>query len=334
MDDIIWAGNVEIHVRSSDWYAHGHHQDPAYCNVILHVVLFNDIEVTIHERVLPTLELKSYIDSDHHEKYSVCRTPKIPCENILHRSPSLPFFKLVESSLIHRLQRKVHLKHLSLNTMQWFYTLIAQSFGSKVNDLPFEVLSNHVPWSTIKTLKRKSRFNQLLVASSLFPTVTNSSEGCNVFSIENYWWKRKGQYAYSQPQKRVLQFAAFISHLPDGLSFVNWKVSDVISFFTKLLVEAFNDYGIGINAKHSFILRNLLINAVAPLLFHFGRISSALSLLQSLSPENNYITRKFQSMGISPSTAAESQMLLEVHGQFCAEKKCLNCAVGLHIFAK
>ena len=52
----VWAGNVEIHVKSSDWYVHGHESDENYDNVILHVVWTNDIEVFgCNNRVIPTL---------------------------------------------------------------------------------------------------------------------------------------------------------------------------------------------------------------------------------------------------------------------------------------
>ncbi len=36
------TGDVEFHIRCSDWYAHQHHTDPRYNNVILHVVLIFD----------------------------------------------------------------------------------------------------------------------------------------------------------------------------------------------------------------------------------------------------------------------------------------------------
>ncbi|HZX75280.1 MAG TPA: DUF2851 family protein [Cyclobacteriaceae bacterium] len=36
--DIDWAGSVEIHTNASAWMSHGHDEDSAYDNVILHVV--------------------------------------------------------------------------------------------------------------------------------------------------------------------------------------------------------------------------------------------------------------------------------------------------------
>ena len=47
IDGQLWIGNIEIHVRASDWYRHGHDSDTAYANVILHVVAVDDCEVTL-----------------------------------------------------------------------------------------------------------------------------------------------------------------------------------------------------------------------------------------------------------------------------------------------
>ena len=83
--------------------------------------------------------------------------------------------------------------------------------------------------------------------------------------------------------------------------------------------------------KKYYLLNTILINAVVPLLYHFSHHTTALALLQSLGPEDNYVIRHFKEIGVSPRNAGESQMLLELHGQFCTAKKCLNCAVGTHI---
>ena len=40
--DVSCVGAIEFHVRSSDWYAHQHHSDARYMQVILHVVLICD----------------------------------------------------------------------------------------------------------------------------------------------------------------------------------------------------------------------------------------------------------------------------------------------------
>jgi hypothetical protein len=61
----LWAGNVEIHVKSSDWFLHNHEQDKAYDNVILHVVWEHDIEVFRKDNTaIPTLQLKDFTSKD------------------------------------------------------------------------------------------------------------------------------------------------------------------------------------------------------------------------------------------------------------------------------
>ncbi len=54
-DGLRWFGHIEIHVYSSDWYKHGHHQDPQYENVILHVVAFDDKPVVVNGTPLKTI---------------------------------------------------------------------------------------------------------------------------------------------------------------------------------------------------------------------------------------------------------------------------------------
>ena len=81
----VWAGNVEIHVKSSDWYAHHHETDPAYDSVILHVVWEYDAEVYTKDNVpIPTLEMKSIIDTVTFQNYRKLFSNQkkwIPCED-------------------------------------------------------------------------------------------------------------------------------------------------------------------------------------------------------------------------------------------------------------
>ncbi len=332
IDGIHWVGNVELHVRSSDWYAHGHHHDPAYNNVILHVVLIHDKEVFVHGQALPTLELKSIIDAEHLEKYTPKKNVTIPCGSLVRAQKNLPFFSLVAPTLVQRLARKSNTERLTTtDSMEWFYSLIARSFGGNVNETPFELIATEVPWHRLKTMEPNQRFVSIIQASGLYPVFSIHNPTSEIIPIESYLWKRKGQHAYAQPEKRLAQFAALMSIFPDDLSFAQLDAYAIVKYFSDLFNDTFTQHGILHQIKKSYLLNNILINAVVPLLYHFSRHTTALALLQSLGPEDNHITRHFKEIGVSPRNAGESQMLLELHVQFCTAKKCLNCAVGTHI---
>lgn len=59
INGILWAGNVEIHVKSSDWILHNHQQDKNYQNIILHIVFEDDYQESLGK--FSTLELKKYL---------------------------------------------------------------------------------------------------------------------------------------------------------------------------------------------------------------------------------------------------------------------------------
>ena len=81
-----WAGNVEIHMNSSDWYKHNHSYDKAYDNVILHVVMNNDqITKRTNGDTIPTIELK--FDKSLYKIYSRLISSElwIPCQNEINK---------------------------------------------------------------------------------------------------------------------------------------------------------------------------------------------------------------------------------------------------------
>ena len=70
IEGLIWVGNVEIHINSSDWHKHKHQNDKAYNNVILHLVYNDDKKIKTEKGEIPqTLKLKNKIDLKLLTKY-------------------------------------------------------------------------------------------------------------------------------------------------------------------------------------------------------------------------------------------------------------------------
>jgi hypothetical protein len=64
IDGQLVSADVEIHRHASDWFAHGHHVDPAYDRVELHVVLEDDLSEPVRRRTgehVPTLVLAPFL---------------------------------------------------------------------------------------------------------------------------------------------------------------------------------------------------------------------------------------------------------------------------------
>ena len=104
LNDITWAGDVEIHCKSSDWHKHGHDHNPQYKSVILHVVFENDCPINNHNReLLPTLELKDLISSETLLRYNrLHNSPhRLPCKHEITKLPT-DFLEIFSQKLINR----------------------------------------------------------------------------------------------------------------------------------------------------------------------------------------------------------------------------------------
>ena len=163
----LWAGNVEMHLKSSEWIAHSHQNDQAYENVILHVVLEEDRKILREDGTpIPCLELKKRIAGRLSRIY----------QKLLHNEQWIPcqydFFKVGEMTktlwldrlMVERLECKTIVieKLLKENKNNWeatFYQSLARNFGVKVNADPFERLARTIPLSIVG--KHKSSLFQI-----------------------------------------------------------------------------------------------------------------------------------------------------------------------------
>ena len=154
-EGILWAGNVEIHRRASQWYQHGHHLDPAFDNVILHVVLDPDCqvrnsrgrEVRTAAMEVPSEVLRQYGLLVHHPEL-VPDTRYIRAVEAGRMLPALE--KLLHERLTGRAARiRAELKYCGGDWAEVFYTALARAFGQKVNADPFEMLARSVSLESI-----------------------------------------------------------------------------------------------------------------------------------------------------------------------------------------
>ena len=149
--DMEWAGNVEVHVRTSDWKLHRHSSDAAYNNVVLHVVFEHDAEVTLQNgKVPPTLELRRFLHPSLVANYDSLMAPvadgSVPCAKRVGEVPPMIVRGFLQRLAVERVEAKTEtvrrlLEESRGNWEHTCYCLMARYFGGKVNALPFELLA-------------------------------------------------------------------------------------------------------------------------------------------------------------------------------------------------
>lgn len=167
--EIDWVGNVEIHIKSSDWFTHHHEKDAAYDSVILHVVWENDKPVHQNHALIPTLELKNRIDPSLLKEYKkLINSPtSIACEKSFSRVDDLLKLSMLDKALMQRLEAKADqvrelLKFNNSNWEETTYQLLSKNFGFKVNADPFFQLSKVLPYKIIQKQNNLLQIEALL----------------------------------------------------------------------------------------------------------------------------------------------------------------------------
>jgi len=367
INDTIWAGNVEIHIKSSDWFKHKHNMDMAYNTVIMHVVWENDDQVCDKKgNIISTLVLKNNIDSSLIERYKYFIENKswIPCEKLLHTVNPFIIFSWLESLSIERLQDKTDaiFKKLLLSTNNWekvFYEMLARNFGFNLNSDTFELLAKSLD---IKYLAKHK--NNLLQIEALFfgqagllnddfmDEYPNTLKKEYLFlqnkfilkPIESHLWKflriRPGNF----PTIRIAQFSSLI-HKSSGLfsKIIEARsLREIQKFFMVDCSEYWETHYIfDVESKRknknlgSSSINLLLINTIIPFIFAFGSFKKeqrykdkAIDFLDAINAEQNHIIRHFLKSGIVPENALQSQALIQLYHNYCLKKKCLNCSIG------
>lgn len=338
LDQLKWVGNVEMHIRSSDWIRHKHHKDKAYNNVILHVVFVNDLTVNQFGFEIPTIELKSVIDWNHFKNYqkNVKKSTTILCGTQFKSVTDIHRIHFLEQSLYVRLNRKTSSIFLKEDPIfgAYFFYFVTKSFGAKTNQLPFEELAKRIDFYVLKAQNPEVQLATIRSITDLFEQqAINQSNRMNASS-----WKHGGVRPSNSPTRRINQFIQFFIHFDFKLDFCELTPQAIISSIKEKLAN----FPISTTLSFSDSFQNtILINGVVPFLFWLGNkldqndfIEKAIEILSILPPEKNSTIKKWKDFGVKPKNAAESQAYLEIFNEFCKNKKCLSCSIGQQLLAE
>jgi len=366
-----WAGNVEMHVRASDWYLHNHHQDKKYKNVILHVVWNNDIPIFRPDNCeIPTLELQHHISEElflgYNQLFSKRNNNFINCENDIGQFDKFTLDNWLERLFIERLERKskeieLLLKASENNWEKILFLLLLKNFGLKINGEAFMGIGKSIDFSVI----RKTRQFPYQLESILFG-MAGLLESDEI--RDNYYLKLKEEYKYLKNKFKLdnsaIVFPEFFKLRP--LNFPTIRLSQFVAVYTNQelfskiiglskraeLITIFqqeaheywkNHYVFGKlsspmtkKLSHNFI-DLLLINTILPLKFCYSRYlgkdinDQLLELISELKVERNSIVANFETLGVSGSNAMKSQALLQLYNEYCIKNNCLQCVIGTQL---
>lgn len=362
----LWAGNIEIHLKASDWNKHGHQSDPAYRNTILHVVAMADIPVIndIGSSVpVFVINWPKWIEDNY--ELLIKSHEWIGCASLLYQVDPFRVKFFLNGVMIERLKQKIETisKVLFETKDDWsetFYRMLARSFGLRENSLPFEMVARSLPQSVLA--KHHDSLFQIeallfgqagLLGDELFgddyyidlrKEYRFLAGKYGLKPVEGHVWKFMRMHPGNFPTLRLAQFAALI-HVSRGL-FTAVIESNNLEDLKKLFsvsASAYwdNHYSFNkpsVNRKKVFgeqIFRLIVINVVVPFYFLFGESQNklflkdrALEILEQMPPENNSLISRWAGAGVVASNALESQALLQLQHNYCEPRKCLDCTIG------
>lgn len=364
-----WAGNIEIHLKSSDWYVHGHEKDPAYDNVILHVVWEHDTEIFgKNNSEIPVLILKDYTSAEIISNYNSLISTKswIFCEKNISEIDGFTFKNWQERLFFDRLGRKSKIIYdlLKETNQDWeavLFCLLAKNFGLNTNGNTFFQIAKSIPFSIV----RKESFEVENLEALLF----GFSGLLDAEKEDVYFTDLKIRYYYLlnkyQLNRNYVEQVQFFKHRPDNFPTV--RLSQLANLYHKhqnlfskiITLRSVKDVYQLLNISTGLYWQNhyqfdkesskkvkslsksfidlLIINTIIPLQFAYSCImgesisEELITFMNEVAPEKNAIISKFESFGIVSNSAFETQTLLELKNEYCNKNACLKCAIGMEL---
>ncbi|MDR1678245.1 MAG: DUF2851 family protein [Prevotellaceae bacterium] len=365
--DTLWAGNVEIHCKSSDWAKHHHNTDRAYDSVILHVAAEIDAPTfrTTGEAI-PQMQLVFSSEVEKNYQYLLENKLWIPCADRISLVDKIYIHSWLNACLTERLNYKaeqifVLLEENKNNWEEAFYIILMRNFGFGTNADAFERLAKSLPLSCLG--KHKDNLLQLeamLFGQAGFLSKTQEmpddyqqtlqreyhflQQKFNLTPLPRELWKFLRLRPQNFPTVRMAQFAA-LTHRSTKL-FSKIIETPTLEALQKLFRcepseywETHYRFGDESSQKIKQLgdaaIQTILINTVLPFLFCYGQKKQqadlqerVFTLFEQLLPEKNSIIENWQRLGLTTVSAFDTQALLQLKSRYCDDRKCLRCAIG------
>lgn len=366
IDNQKWAGNLEIHVKSSDWYVHHHERDESYENVILHVVWEHDTEIFRKNNTeIPVLVLQNYVSKSVLENYKALTSPKswIFCEKQLTAVDTFAFKNWQERLFFERLERKSKpiQELLEATNQDWetvLFCLLAKNFGLNTNGELFLEIAQNISFPII----RKEGFELENLEALLF----GFAGFLETDREDTYYKDLKFRFYYLlqkyKLERKHINPVQFFQHRPDNFPTIRLSQLANLYFnqqnlFSKLIAATtvntvYDLLAVSVSeywqthyqfdkispkkkkALSKSFIDLIVINTIVPIQFAYAKsknkdISEELiSLLNQVAPESNAVIQKFTTFGIKSKSAFDTQSLLQLKNEYCNKSRCLTCAVG------
>ncbi len=367
VNGVILVGNVEIHLKSSDWDVHRHSENPNFENVILHLVYEHDKNIAfLEQKNIPTIELKTYISKSTLDFYQgIYHKGKfISCEDLV-KPFHLPFH-FAEEILLKKLDDKAEQIESDLAEFKNDYEAVlfhyvAYAFGLKINAKIFKDLVQNIDFKTVRKLSQNATHLEALFFGYADWLNDEKDEQTKI-------WKREFDFITKKFGLNEVRFRPkFLRLRPPNFPTIRLSQLAMLyhreqNLFSKVinakkieeLRSVFNDiqatdywnthFNLGKISKQnkpkklsqSFI-DLVLLNAILPIKYAYHRHQKEnindeiLELYRQIKPENNSIIKNYKALNIPIRNALESQAYIYHHQNFCKEKKCLDCGIGFRI---
>jgi len=368
--EALWCGDVEIHVRSSDWYRHRHEQDPAYVTVVLHLVYEDDMTVSdIRGRMVPTAKLPvndRYLQNYHR---MLSTLDLIPCSASISRIHEIERVRHFERMGVERMEQKSQQVRARLLTNRggWeetLFQLVIRYFAGQVNQEAFDQLGRSLPQKALRSLaknqfaleallfgmtglltdlKLKDAYVRALQSEFFFQT-----RKFNLTPPSSIGLKRLRMRPSGFPEVRLAQLAAFLHRHPDLPDRVIRNKGIMAMPDMEVRVSGYWERHLGfgrpldkpVGKIGEETRHRLLVNVFLPYAFVYlseqGDVTaheSWLNHLSKLPPEQNRIVRLWSAAGVTMDNALWSQAGLYLYTAYCRERRCLACGIGQRLIS-